>query len=40
MLTIPNNDRIKKKAQRDRPFDFSTQQFWYNEQIEAKERLE
>jgi hypothetical protein len=38
MKSIPE-DEIKRKAQRDWSLDFVTQKFWYNEQIEARERL-
>jgi hypothetical protein len=38
MKTLPD-DGIKRKAQLDWPLDFTTQKFWYNEQIEAKDRL-
>ncbi|MDN5289020.1 MAG: hypothetical protein JWR38_5294 [Mucilaginibacter sp.] len=30
---------LKARAERDWPYDYSTQRYWYNEQIEARERL-
>ena len=38
MLTIADGP-IKRQVERDWPYDYTTQKYWYNEQVEAKERL-
>jgi len=30
---------VMKQVQRDFPLDFTTQKYWYNEQIVARERM-
>lgn len=32
-------EKLKEKAKKDWPMDYVTQKFWYDEQIQAKQRL-